>query len=222
MTICKYSMITAICQPKKQLKVVKKQLQSKKFERMNNMRTIKKDELKYIYDDLMSIHFPQDEIKPWKKISALWDEGKYHGYIWEDEQGEIIGYALLFEGPDNYWLLDYYAVNSKERNKGYGSRFIKELHKELKDKMAGIILETENPAYGKDEAEKNLRERRINFYLRNGGEKSGVLSTAEGVEYVILYLSGQKTCQKETIAEYLAKIYDLVLPKDGGIKVWVE
>lgn len=186
------------------------------------MRLIGKDELKYIYDDLMSVHFPQDEIKPWKKISALWDEGKYHGYIWEDEEKNIIGYALLFQGPNNYWLLDYYAVNSKERNKGYGSRFLGELKAELADKIAGVIIETENPAYGKDEAEKDLRRRRINFYLRNGCENSGILSIAQGVEYVILYMKGQQDCKKNTVAEHLMQIYALVLPKDAGIEVWAE
>ena len=88
------------------------------------MRAITKEDLANIYDNLMPIHFPKDEIKPWVKLSALWDEGHYHGYIWEDEAGELIGYALLYESTDDYWLLDYYAVNSKERNKGYGSRFL--------------------------------------------------------------------------------------------------
>lgn len=186
------------------------------------MRAITKEDLANIYDNLMPIHFPKDEIKPWAKLSTLWDEGHYHGYIWEDEAGELIGYALLYESADDYWLLDYYAVNSKERNKGYGSRFLGELKAELAAKTAGVIIETENPAYGKDEAEKDLRTRRINFYLRNGCEKSGILSTAEGVAYVILYMQGKKACEKNKIAEHLAEIYDLVLPKDAEIEVWAE
>lgn len=186
------------------------------------MRKIDKKELAYIYDNLMPNHFPREEIKPWSKISALWDEGKYHGYIWEDEAGELIGYALLYAGPDNYWLLDYYAVNSKERNKGYGSRFLGEMKAELADKIAGIIIETENPEFGKDEDEKSLRDRRINFYLRNGCDRSGILSIAQEVEYVILYLACQKPCQANEVAEYLMQIYDLVLPEDADIQVWAE
>ena len=177
------------------------------------MRRLTKAETEKIYHELMSRHFPAEEIKPWSKISELWDKGRYFAYSWE-ENGEFLGYALLYQANDGYLLLDYYAVLSQERNKGYGSRFLHVLGEELQEE-SGIIIEVEDPAYAADEETRKLRERRINFYLRNGCVRSGVLSQAAGVEYVILYLPGCRAADKEDIRTHLLNIYREVLnPRD--------
>jgi len=168
-----------------------------------------KSELEEIYLKILPTHFPQNEIKPWQKVSNLWDMGRYSGYLWE-ENDELIGYALLFAGEEQYWLLDYYAVMENKRNYGYGSKFLQEIKEVFKDE-SGIIIEAENPQFAEDNNDEILRKRRINFYLRNGCVPTGVWARAAGVEYVIVYIPCQKEMHTEIIGQQLDDIYHKVL-----------
>jgi len=184
---------------------------------MISMKTINKVELEKIYLEILPQHFPQNEIKPWAKVSKLWDMGGYHGYQWEADN-QIIGYALLFQAEDGYWLLDYYAVMEDKRNQGYGGKFLQQIKAALTD-FAGIIIEAENPDFACDEADQELRKRRINFYLRNGCVQTQVLAYAAGVEYVVVYMPCQKEADTVDIAQHLDDIYHKILRAGDLVKV---
>ena len=65
-------------------------------------------------------------------------------------------------------------------------------------------LEIENPDFAKDEEERALRERRRQFYLRNGIVDTGVNIELAGVEYRIMEMLVGKPHTPDEIRGLLA------------------
>lgn len=170
-------------------------------------RKLTKEELIFIYETYAALHFPKEELKPVKAIERLWEERKYMAYgLYEKE--ELVAYACFVQLPESKTLLlDYYAVLELYRGGGAGGEFLKLLQTKLTD-CTGIYIESEEPGSAVNEEEKNIRERRIGFYQRNGAEAAGMFSVLFGVAYRILYLpcAGKLPEPKEHYAN-LEQIY---------------
>lgn len=159
------------------------------------------DEMRVIYQKLLSRHFPADEIKPFRYIEAAYKEGRYIGYGLYNASGtgECLAYAwMCYISEENWALLDYYAVTEALRGQGLGSWFLREILTEHTQEMP-VIIEVEDPdrieeKTGVDaelemEKEKQKRLRRISFYQKNGVRETKFRASVLQVPYrIMVYL----------------------------------
>lgn len=84
---------------------------------------------------------------------------------------QLIGLAILLALVDlDIQFLEYFAVDSRLRNLGIGSQFLGHLGTELRSApspASGVTFEVDQPDLVEGE-ERRLRQRRIEFYERNG------------------------------------------------------
>ena len=166
-------------------------------------------QLKYIYKVSYRFDFPEAERKPLAMLIGGLKRGNYKclGLV---EGEEILGYAFFFQEGEDF-LLDYFAILSKYRNRGLGSGFLKELEKH--DKAArNVLIEVEDPECATNHEEATLQKRRLDFYYRNGCEDTGVRSLLFGVNYIILRISNGIAFSDKQIADLYMTIYHDMLP----------
>ena len=176
------------------------------------------EQMEKIYVEWIHEHFPEDEIKPLKSIQRMWDNGEYQAlgmYEKTTAQGgaePLIGYAffIMVKGG-NQLLLDYLAIVEKYRSKGAGSIFLKEMKQQLTE-YKGILIETEDIDCAQNEEERNIRQKRDAFYVRNGAVRTGIRSHVYGVDYVIWTLPIEKAVAEDECRDDLEKIYRTMVP----------
>ena len=166
-----------------------------------------KDQVSEIYQAHLCQDFPPDERKPLGLLLKAMDAGKYVCYVLTDR--ELLGYAFFVKLEQDY-LLDYLAIVRGKRDLGLGSVFLEKLFHQMLDAKS-MIVEVEEPASGKNEAERTLRSRRKAFYLRNGFYDTKVNAEAFGVNFRLLEPSGKPRSQVE-IKELYLRHYQAVLP----------
>lgn len=167
-------------------------------------------QMKTVYQNWMVRDFPATERKPLRMIEAACERGEYQClglYI----GSLLVGYALFVQIGTLY-LLDYFAVDAPHRGKGMGSAFLRMLTVRLSDAET-VIVEAENPAYAKCDADRIQQQRRVDFYLRADCAETSVLAKVFGVEYVLLELPVRRVHFAEEIRDAYAKIYKSFLPK---------
>lgn len=168
---------------------------------------LSKDQVAEIYQTHLCRDFPPDERKTLNIILKAMDAGNYECYALTED--ELLGYAFFVKLEQDY-LLDYLAIVRGKRDLGLGSVFLEKLSHQMKD-ADSMLVEVEEPASGKDEAERSLRSRRKAFYLRNGFADTGVNAEAFGVNFRLLEPSAKPRSQAEIKALYL-RHYAAVLP----------
>ena len=144
---------------------------------------LSKDEVKKIYNDRMTVDFPRNELKPLSIIYSAIDKNEYECLGLSDGT-DILGYTFLAKSEGDY-LVDYLAINPEQRNEGLGGETLRLLKEKLSEARS-VILEVEDPDFAVDEEQRQLRCRRLNFYLRNGLERTGVTSNCFGAQFIIL------------------------------------
>lgn len=92
------------------------------------------------------------------------------------DENVIIGFQYVINF-DNISYLMYFAIDKKNRNKGYGS----ELLKQLSSKNKNILLSIEKPSNRYD-----ITHKRKQFYLRNGFKSINKFIIDNDVEYELL------------------------------------
>jgi GNAT superfamily N-acetyltransferase len=114
--------------------------------------------------------FPREERDEPHRLLGSIASGKRHCdlvYV----GGELVGFAVVLGlSAHNIQFLEYFAVDSRHRNRGIGTRFLKHLTDRLrlqKQSIPGVVFEVERPDPAAAEAHR-LRQRRIDFYTRNG------------------------------------------------------
>lgn len=176
-------------------------------------RKLTNDEIASVYDLYMKKDFPANELKPFSIIEKSLEKGQYFccGIFNGDK---FCGYAcfvtLLIESKE-YCLLDYFAVISDMRGQGIGSEFLRL----LKDILKGtemVMCEAENPS-GSEEDELIIRQRRVNFYLRNGFVETGVTASVYGVDYILLDFDLGRKHTKDEIRMRYADLYKSFISK---------
>jgi GNAT superfamily N-acetyltransferase len=124
--------------------------------------------------------FPRSERKPFSMIYKMSRKGKTDVWYCTDHSS-FIGLAITINGPDKI-LLDYFAIDDKHRNGGYGSRILEAIIERYSPMT--VFGEIENVV---DEGEDlELRKRRKAFYLRNGLKEIGVMVYLFGVKMELL------------------------------------
>ncbi len=124
--------------------------------------------------------FPGEEKKPFSMIRSMHKKGKSDVWYFE-ENGRFAGLVITINGPDKV-LLDYLAVDKKQRGKGLGSGMLRQMREQYAGK--GIFLEIETVTEAAENYEE--RKRRKHFYLSNGMAEMKVYVELFGVEMELL------------------------------------
>lgn len=172
-------------------------------------------ELKDVYQRFTD-DFAIDERKEYKHLVGLLTEKKYKLLLAKDLIiNEIVGYAFIYEFDhlQAIWL-DYFAINKKYRNLGFGTDLFYKLIQYKQDGI-GVFLEVEIP----EECEGLTREgqiRRINFYERLGAKRLQIsyeLPTNNGGFPMYLYFKPSTNVQvlsKIQIQEAITGVFDTI------------
>jgi GNAT superfamily N-acetyltransferase len=168
-------------------------------------------EIEVIYKHYMKADFPEAELKPLTKIQNMTKDGYYEPYVLY-EAGALQGYAFFVTGGE-FCLLDYYAVLEEKRGGGYGSRFLKMIHRHYKEK-GGIFFEVERPDEAVNAEERGIRERRIAFYRKNGLKETEIRPRVFGVGYRVMYLPCRRDESDEMLKAELDTLYRRMFPPE--------
>lgn len=133
-------------------------------------------------------------LRSWQKdfeLLAIYRRNKFVGFCYLISQGDLT-------------LVLYLALSKKFQGQGFGSLILAQI-KEYKKKQR-LILEIEIPKKEADNYQQ--RQRRKNFYLKNGFEFSGLITQEKTEEFEIMILKGKQV----TSQEYLAILKKLFTP----------
>ena len=130
------------------------------------------------------------------------------------EEEKFVGFIITnFQKHNPYVQLEYIAILSEYRNKGYGTNAIK-LLKELYKEYDGIFIEIEKTGEASSDEENQIRQRRAKFYEKLGFHKMGF----DLELYKIIYSPYILPCSKnefsdEKAIKYFFEIYNATLGK---------
>lgn len=176
-----------------------------------NYRHATKDEVPELYRNFIKKYFPRNEVKPLSNIISMLEKQVYKVVVMEDDT-EVVATAFIKILPDSFTcLLDYYAVREDRRNNGLGETFLRKLRESFIDDRA-MFIESELPDAAKNDEQKRIRLRRLDFYKRCGAKDSKVITDIFGVKYVNLYMSETELCS-DVCCEEIKKIYHSMVPK---------
>ena len=171
------------------------------------LKLLNKLELEDLYNNEMTGDFPRSELKPLKAMLALMDRGCYHALL-AVEDGEAVGYAMLWLPQSRQGaLLEYLGVLRGKRNGGLGTHILPL----LAQRYGQLFGEAEAPD-ADDEAENDLRRRRVAFYERNGFRVLDYDTALFGVHFKSLYL-GPETDDRKVEALHRSVYADYFSPK---------
>lgn len=175
---------------------------------MLQLVTLQEEEIQRLYQGPLHRDFPEEERRPLERILRFYREGLYRCYALCDGGGWV-GYAFFAQRePGQCALLDYYAMRPGLRGKGYGSKFFPLLARAY---PGGILAEVESVGATRDATERAHRQRRMDFYLRNGMEPAGFSCRLFGVTYDILWLPGAGG-RREDLRGQFDGLYRRLLP----------
>lgn len=169
-----------------------------------------------IYPEYIKI-FPKEERKELKTIEQNYDK-KITKLIKICEHNQFIGFFIINTIKNSQYVqLDYFAILPLYQNKGYGTKAIQLLRKQM-EAYDGIFVEIEKLGLGKDKQENLLRERRAKFYENLGFEKLN--SELKWFETLILsiYVLPIST-HKDNENEILKDMFQIYISVHGKEKV---
>lgn len=131
--------------------------------------------------------FPRYERKPFSMIISMQKKGKTDVWYFE-KNNEFVGLAITINS-DDIILLDYLAIVKDKRSQGIGSQILRKLLAHYGTK--GLLIEIES-VY-KNAKNLSERQRRKQFYLKNGFLCMNVMVNLFGVEMELLGANCQVT-----------------------------
>ena len=143
-----------------------------------NIKKLTIKQVKEIYNQYIVEDFPINERRPLNKIIKLINNNKYITFALFN-QDTLLGYAFFY-GYDNQFICDYFAIIKEHRNQNYGSFFLQELLKLFS--TSKLYFEVEKP----ENPNKSIKERRIQFYLKNNIILNPIHIRLFFVDYIIL------------------------------------
>jgi len=175
------------------------------------IRSLEVNEIKSIYNAHIKKDFPRNERRPYHLLKKLHYKGRYLCFVYEEED-KIIAYAtFIYDEGINNVLLDHFAVDERYRGCGIGGKLLS-LVREYWNEKTGIIIECETPDSARNEKEKELRKRRIGFYMRADAKSTPIRRRIFGVDYDILWIPSNPEHSQPDVGRDLAELYALSLP----------
>lgn len=124
--------------------------------------------------------FPRSEKKPFHMIRSVHRQGRCD--VWRFERGGRFAGIIITINGEKHILLDYLAVDDKQRGTGIGTEILGLMKKHYAGK--GVFLEIES-VY-EDCENKAQRIRRKHFYEKCGMESMGVFVMLFGVKMELM------------------------------------
>ena len=178
------------------------------------MNILKADitQIRQLHKNSLSRDFPKNELRPFHMMKTLTEKNQYIVYLGYQNH-TLIGYACFLTIPQNSTtLMDYFAIEPQFRHQGNGSIFFKDIVKKYFTDFPStntIVIECENSEKTTDNSEKIIRQKRIDFYVKNGAVISNCGWHAFGVDYLLLTVTKNDL---EIISENLGQtIYNLYM-----------
>ena len=170
---------------------------------------LREEGLSLLYQQEMTRDFPPQELKPLKAMLELMAQGRYQALgLYEGE--ELLGYALVWREPGvPFVLLDYLGTLPGVRNRGLGGQLLDLLADYYREER-GIFGEAESDEGGAD-ADRELRRRRLGFYLRHGFRYGGYDCALFGVHYQTL-IRGREDVTPEELLKVHRSFYQNRFP----------
>ncbi|WP_346928877.1 GNAT family N-acetyltransferase [Clostridium sp.] len=183
-----------------------------------DLRLMTDSEITYWYTQEFEKHFNAQERKPLADIIKLRDSGHYDLLgLFDEHSNQMLGYSTIWKSPNiNLLLLDYLGVSSSLRNNGLGSQILLALKKYYKNEY--IIAESELPVSEDSPSENNLRERRIDFYKRNGFKPVYEMATC-GMRWQALILSDDFISSPSEISKIMHNHKAIYGPSRKDVKI---
>lgn len=153
--------------------------------------------------------FPPDELKPLSRMLSARRQNAYD-CLGLTAQDELVGYAL-FVRTGRHVLLDYFSVLPAHRNHGVGAAFL-QLLSDYFLSAESVLVEVEDPAYAQSEQDRQLQQRRLDFYLRNGFVSTGVQALVFGVQYLLLTYGAHPAISPDEVKALYRSHYRAMLP----------
>ncbi len=180
-------------------------------------RKLSEKKIGEVYESHLKKDFAEDEVKPFSVIWDMYVRDEYEAYgFYENEVLLAYAYFVAPKGQD-FVLLDYFAIIEGKRGKGIGSKAVELLGESIEK---SIVLETEHPAFYKDEEDRVTRLRRIAFYERNGLLLSRVHTRLFGVDFLIMQYKKNKVSD-EILKQKITDIYKCMFKKIGTQNVMI-
>lgn len=105
--------------------------------------------------ELYTNSFPIEEQRPLSLHQKAINDTRFHPYVYVSDQDELLAICFYWQFPQ-FKYLEHFAVNPKYRNKGIGSKIIKNFAQDHQP----VILEIEPPI-------DTISIQRLRFYKRN-------------------------------------------------------
>lgn len=157
-------------------------------------------ELLHAYETDLQEAFPPSELKPLSAMEDLRTKGLYDPLCFFSEEGELLGYALLWRHRDGrYILIDYLCVPTAQRNRGIGAALITAMQEQYPSDTV-FIWESEAPT-GDTEQDKMIL-RRLGFYQRCGAAILGYDCALFGVHFKNLCLASPMPKEDEILRKH--------------------
>jgi GNAT superfamily N-acetyltransferase len=127
--------------------------------------------------------FPEEErvseqalLRAIRRREQAQEEGRFHFQI-ALAGGQVTGIAIFDYYPQTrLGFISYLAVDPRRRNGGLGAQLYRHLvatiagDGQTESPALGVTFEVERPELARDPADRDLRQRRIGFYQRNGAQ----------------------------------------------------
>lgn len=166
-------------------------------------------EVAELFETFITPYFPEDEVKPLEIIEELVANGLYK-VLYLEMAGEKKGIAFLNAYPEcGSYLLDYLAVHESCRGEGYGSILLKKCGQLLDGKP--MLIETEAVFAAQNEAEKQERIQRNQFYQKNGARMTDACIRMFGVIFTMWTLYDEVGLTKAEIEQEMERHYRYML-----------
>jgi ribosomal protein S18 acetylase RimI-like enzyme len=169
-------------------------------------KKVKLSEARIVYRNGILHDFPRSERISYKLFKKLVKENVMDTYCYYLD-GNFYGYIVTKELEDVIFIC-YLAIKENYRGKGYGSKLLKELTENFKNKKF-IILEANSESMATNDEELQTIKCRKNFYLKNGFEEiKNIEYNIYGVSYDLLIykLNASKISNYEAI-DIMKKFY---------------
>lgn len=114
--------------------------------------------------------FPLEEQKPLEQVASMIENKTYTLIVARHPSFEgIIGFAfVMFNSDPEFLFIDNIAIREELQGHGFGTSFFKSLIERQSAQSLGVFLEIEIPELAADDADRIVREKRIEFYQRLG------------------------------------------------------
>ena len=167
------------------------------------------DLVEKLYKTRLRKDFARNELKPLSSMRRFWEKDSYICYGLFDKE-DILGYAFFVRLGKNY-LFDYLGIAEGRRSRGLGSDFLHQLAVCFAEADC-VIGEVEDPDKAPDEDTRALRERRLQFYQRNGYIKTDLTSVVFGADYRILEVPVTVSHTTEELRSIYTELYRNIFP----------